>query len=117
MPSHVLRIEGIDSSGAPASWFFAVTILLDMRISGIIAGMRSIHDLTAALAVISDRQLHGLQLATNHAPNVVSGLLAWLEHAVCWEIDRRIGRHYPLQGPSAAIDTPEVAGSLTALAL
>jgi hypothetical protein len=79
--------------------------------------MSSIDDLTAKLARISDRQLQGLQVATNNVPNVVGGLLAWLEHAVGWEIDRRIGRHYPLQGPSAAIDTPEIADSLLALTL
>jgi hypothetical protein len=79
--------------------------------------MDTIHDLAVALAAISDRQLHGLRAAIEHSPDVAQGLLAWLEHAVDWESHRRLGRHYRLQGPSAAIDTVEVNNSLAALAV
>lgn len=79
--------------------------------------MDTTHDLSAALAAISDRQLNGLQTAIHHSPDFARGLLAWLEHAVDWETDRRTGRHYRLQGPHAAIDIVEVDDSLAALAL
>ena len=79
--------------------------------------MDTILDLSAALAAISDQQLSALQLAIDHSPDFARGLLAWLEHAVDWECDRRAGHHYPLQGPHAAIDIVEVDQSLAALAL
>ena len=52
------------------------------------------------------------------SPNCFApGLLAWLEHAVGWEIDRRTGAIYPLLGPHAAIDDSEIDRSLGALAV
>ena len=44
------------------------------------------------------------------------GLLAWLEGATDWEINRRAGFSYDLLGPSAAIDDSEVERSLQTLA-
>jgi hypothetical protein len=70
---------------------------------------------TAALATIPDRDLHGLGFAIDVAPDVVPGLLAWLEAAVDWEINRRAGMFYPLLGPRAAIDDTETDVSLTML--
>ncbi len=58
-----------------------------------------------------------MRAAINGSPNFVPGLLAWLEHAVGWEIDRRAGMLYPLLGPCAAIDDPEIDQSLVALAV
>jgi hypothetical protein len=51
------------------------------------------------------------------SPDFVLGLLAWLEYAVGWEIDRRAGVVYPLLGPHAAIDDLEIDRSLVALAV
>lgn len=80
-------------------------------------GMDSHGDLTAALAAISDGDLCGLSEAIAGSPNVVPGLLAWLEAAVDWEINRRDGAFYPLLGPRAAIDDTETDASLLALAI
>jgi len=74
-------------------------------------------DVTAALATIPDRDLHGLDFAIDASPNVVPGLLAWLEAAVDWEINRRAGMFYPLLGPRAAIDDTETDVSLATLAI
>lgn len=79
--------------------------------------MDSHGDLTAALAAISDGDLCGLSEAIAGSPNVVPGLLAWLEAAVDWEINRRDGAFYPLLGPRAAIDDTETDASLLALAI
>ena len=79
--------------------------------------MDSSADLPAALATISDRDLRGLGLAIDGSPNVVPGLLAWLEAAVDWEINRRTGMLYPLLGPRAAIDDTETDASLMTLAI
>lgn len=73
--------------------------------------------LAAALATISDRDLSGLREAIAGSPNVVPGLLAWLEAAVDWEISRRLGTFYPLLGPRAAIDDTETEASLLALTI
>jgi len=51
------------------------------------------------------------------AQNLVPALLAWLEHAVDSEIDRRASHSYPLQGPRAAIDDAEVDSSLLMLTM
>ena len=74
-------------------------------------------DVTAALATIPDRDLHGLDFAIDATPDVVPGLLAWLEAAVDWEINRRAGVFYPLLGPRAAIDDTETDVSLATLAV
>lgn len=80
--------------------------------------MEDFTDLTRALAELSDRALIGLRAGTQSIPNAMSGLGAWLEHAVDWESDRRAGRrHYPLQGPRAAIADSELDLSLLSLAL
>ena len=74
-------------------------------------------DVTAALATIPDRDLYGLDFAIDASPSVVPGLLAWLEAAVDWEINRRMGMFYPLLGPRAAIDDTETDVSLATLAV
>lgn len=79
--------------------------------------MNSSADLTAALATISDRDLRALGAAIEDSPNVVPGLLAWLEAAVAWEVNRRAGMFYPLLGPRAAIDETETDTSMMALAI
>jgi hypothetical protein len=79
--------------------------------------MDSPADLTAALATICDRDLHSLRTAIEGSPNVVPGLLAWLEAAVDWEINRRAGMFYPLLGPLAAIDDTEADVSLVTLTI
>jgi hypothetical protein len=71
----------------------------------------------AALATISYRDLRGLSAAIGNSPNIVPGLLAWLDTAVDWEIDRRAGIFYPLLGPRAAIDDTELNTSLMTLAV
>jgi hypothetical protein len=42
------------------------------------------------------------------APRSISGLLAWLEHAVGWELDRRAGVEYRLGRPTEAIAHEDV---------
>jgi hypothetical protein len=79
--------------------------------------VNSLTDLATALAALGERDLVGLHAATDGSPNFAPGLLAWLEHAVGWEIDRRAGVVYPLLGPHAAIDDPEIDQSLVALAV
>ena len=42
--------------------------------------------------------------------------MAYVEHAVSWELDRRAGKVYTLQAPQAAIPDDEVVASLETLA-
>ena len=74
-------------------------------------------DLPDALAAIPDRELHALRDAIEGSPNIVPGLLAWLEGATDWELNRRAGFDYELLGPSAAIDDSELGCSLPTLAV
>jgi hypothetical protein len=74
-------------------------------------------DLTAvraALAQISDTELRALITATYGVPQSAPGLLAWIEGACDWELNRRRGFDYPLQPPEAAIDPSEDEVSINA---
>jgi len=48
------------------------------------------------------------------SPDIAVGLLAWIEGACVWELNRRRGFVYPLQPPEAAIDPSEEAVSINA---
>jgi hypothetical protein len=74
-------------------------------------------DLATALAVLGERELLGSRSAIDGSPNFAPGLLAWLEHGVGWEIDRRMGVGYQLLRPDAAIDDTDIDSSLIALAV
>ena len=69
------------------------------------------------LAELSDRELAALRNAADRSPQVVPGLLAWLEHAFGWEIDRRAGFDYRLAWPVEAIADEEVGASVAAARL
>jgi hypothetical protein len=71
--------------------------------------------IAGALTELSVRDLEALRKAVERAPQVVPGLLAWLEHASRWELDWREGRDYRLAAPMDAIPPEEVAPSLNAL--
>jgi len=79
--------------------------------------MADSQDLTAALAAIPQAGLERLRAAVDGSTGFVPGLLAWLEHAVDWELGRRAGFAFGLQGPRAAIDDREISDSLIALSL
>jgi hypothetical protein len=87
------------------------------RLVGERLSTESVTDLATVLAALGECDLHALHAAIDGSPNFAPGLLAWLEHAVGWEIDRRAGVVYPLLGPHAAIDDPEIDRSLVALAV
>jgi len=69
------------------------------------------------LAELSDGELAALRNAADRSPQVVPGLLAWLEHAFGWEIDRRTGFQYRLAWPVEAIPPEEMAASVAAARL
>ena len=68
----------------------------------------------AALADLTDAELHALIPASNGARPVASGLLVWIEGACDWELNRRAGHEYELLPPEAAIDPSEDAVSIDA---
>lgn len=77
-------------------------------------------DLTSvldALAALDDGELSALMEATNNVPQIAPGLLAWIESACDWELNRRKGLEYPLQPPRAAIPPEEDAVSVDAAAI
>src|SRR5262245_47095505 len=65
-----------------------------------------------ALAACASDELFAVIDATNNAPQLAPGLLAWLEAACDWEWHRRTGRNYELQPPEAAIPPEEDAVSI-----
>ena len=70
-------------------------------------------DLTAikaALTDISDVELNALIAATYGVPQTATGLLAWIDSACDWKMNRRAGSVYPLQLPEAAIPPDEDGG-------
>ena len=65
-----------------------------------------------ALAVISNAELDALIKATYNVEQIAPGLLAWLDSACVWQLQRRNGYHYELQPPEAAIPPEEDAISI-----
>src|SRR5688572_29088970 len=71
--------------------------------------------IAAALRQLTDSDLERLRAAADASPNVVPGLLAYLDHAGDWEQHRRRGVDFELQAPMAAIDDSENQAALLAL--
>jgi len=74
----------------------------------------ALRPIVAALADLDDGELAALIEATNEAPQIAPGLLAWLEHAADWERHRRAGMDFPLQPPVAATPPEEDSISIDA---
>jgi len=75
------------------------------------------NDLTAvkaALTELSDLELRVLIATTYGVPQIAPGLLAWIDSACDWELNRRGGFDHPLQPPEAAIDPSEDEVSINA---
>ena len=72
--------------------------------------------IAAALADVPPTLLQTLVETAHEVSDQAPGLLAWLDHAATWELDRGEGRTYLLQEPLAAIDDSEVPLGLDALA-
>ena len=79
--------------------------------------MDSLTDIVGSLVQLTGRDLIRARSTVNQLQNVPPGLLAWLEHAADWEMNRRAGFFYRLQGPLAAIDDTEVKRSLATLSV
>ena len=63
----------------------------------------------ASLAEVPNHELHELIDATYRAPRIAPVVLAWIDAACQWELDRRAGRHYPLQTPESVVPPEEDA--------
>ena len=74
----------------------------------------NLNAIKAALAELSDVELHALIAATNGVSPVAYGLLVWIEGASDWELNRRAGHDYDLLPPEAAIDPSEDEVSINA---
>ena len=68
----------------------------------------------AALAQVTDTELRALIDATSGVTQTAPGLLAWIDSACEWELNRRRGYDYELQPPEAAIPPEEDAVSIAA---
>ena len=68
-----------------------------------------------ALAGLTDIELHALVVATNEVSQIAPGLLAWIDAACDWEINRRVGRDHDLRPPEATIDPSQDAVSIEAM--
>ena len=61
--------------------------------------------------------MHALIATVNSVPQIAPGLLAWIEHAADWELNRHRGLDFPLQPPDAPIPPEEDGISLDAAML
>ena len=75
----------------------------------------NLHAIGEALAGLTDMELHALKVASNEVPQIAPGLLAWIEGACDWEVNRRRGFDYTLQSPQAAMDPSDDAASIDAM--
>ncbi len=60
-----------------------------------------------ALAVMSNAELDALIEATYKVQQIAPGLLAWLDSACVWQLQRRRGYDFELQPPPEAAIPPE----------
>jgi hypothetical protein len=67
-----------------------------------------------ALAVMSNAEVDAPSKATYRVEQIAPGLLAWLDSACLWQLQRRDGYHFELQPPEAAIPPEEDAISTDA---
>ena len=74
----------------------------------------NLDSVVSALAELGDVELAALIAATYGVPQIAPGLLAWIDGACDWELNRRRGLDYPLQPPEAAIDPSENEVSINA---
>ncbi len=65
-----------------------------------------------ALAVMSNAELDALIKATYKVEQIAPRLLAWLDSACVWQLQRRNGYNFELQPPEAAIPPEEDAVSI-----
>ena len=72
-----------------------------------------LHQIVATLASLSDDELARLIAAAYAMPETAPGLLAWIDGACEWELNRRRDFDYPLRPPDAAIPPEEDAVRLT----
>jgi len=63
---------------------------------------------------MSDVELDALIEATYKVEQLAPGLLAWIDSACVWELQRRSGYDFELQPPEAAIPPEEDAVSIDA---
>lgn len=69
----------------------------------------------AALTRLTDIGLHARTQPPSTFEQTAPGLLAWLDSACLWQLQRRNGYHFELQPPEAAIPPEEDAGSIDAV--
>ena len=128
-----MRVPAMDyRNGLPGVWTVAVShVAVALTLASTQPGRRTLNPrrvvhnqrveslatIRAALEAVPDQDLDTLRATMGVAPNAVPGLLAYLDHAVGWELDRRAGQSYALHPPRAAIPDDEVAASLDALAV
>ena len=61
---------------------------------------------------MTDAELEALIEATYKVEQIAPGLLAWLDSACVWRLQRRNGYHFELQPPEASIPPEEDAVSI-----
>ena len=76
-----------------------------------------LHGIRAALPAIPETELAALQATADESPQFAPGLFAFLSHACDWELGRRHGRAFLLNGPHAAIPPEEMGASFSTLAV
>ena len=72
---------------------------------------------SSALAELTDSELHALIDAIKNVPQIAPGLLAWIEAACQWELNRRHGPDYALRPPWVAIPGEAAASIYTVMTL
>ena len=76
----------------------------------VLSGGGDPHRIQAALDDLTGDELRALAEATYAVPQYKApGLLAWIDAACEWELNRRAGMHYSLAPPEAAIPEDEDA--------
>jgi hypothetical protein len=86
-----------------------------LSIRATMRGMAETDGIATALGQLTDDDLARLRAAADSPPDIVPGLLAYLDHAGDWEQHRRREVDFELQGPMAALEDDQTEAALAAL--
>jgi hypothetical protein len=105
----------VRAPGPPGSTMSGQVPVTIAAIRATMSSMAETDDIAAALGRFTDDDLERLRAAADSSPDMVPGLLHYLDHAGDWEQHRRLGVDFKLQAPIAALEESESDAALAAL--
>jgi hypothetical protein len=102
-------------SDTDAAWQWPIVLCQSRTLANRLTVEPDLQAVSSAFADLTDSELHALIDAIKYVPQIAPELLAWIEAACDWELNRRQGVECPLPRPPAASIHGEDAASIYTL--